>query len=288
MYILLKLTELIIQNIPRKAGYFIFTVFSKMSFIFNKKRRETLRENLSAAIGADKVDDALLKKVFVNYGKYYCDLFMKTTSLQAYIPAECGNYFRDTIVPVVNSYLTKGRGVIFASMHYGSWDIAGSFAAGYFKGKLNVVVEKLSGGMFKWFMEKRGVLGMKPIESTDIKSMIRVLKAGEILILMADRDLDKRGYKMDYFGKKACIPSGPAKISLMAKTPIFIGVAPRDKDDNFWPMLNIPPINAECVERSEEAAENITKQLVAAMEKFVRNDPSQWCMLQEVFVKEDK
>jgi KDO2-lipid IV(A) lauroyltransferase len=286
LYILFKLAELIIQNIPRKAGYFLFALSAYFSFYFDKKRRDTLRENLSAAIGPEKVNDALLKKVFVNYAKYYCDIFMKSEKVKDYVPGECDAYFRNTIAPAVNAIHEKGRGSIFISMHYGSWDTAGSYAAGIFPGRINVVVEKLSDGLFRWFKEKRERLGMKVIEATDIKTMIRVLKAGEILILLGDRDLGRRGYKMDYFGKKAYIPSGPAKIALMAGVPIFVGVSPRDEQDNYCPMLNLPPINEQCVPRSDEAAENITRQIVSAMETFVKNDPSQWCMLQEVFVKE--
>ena len=288
MYLLLKLAELVIKNIPRKAGYFIFTLFGLFSFYTDKKRRDTLKYNLSTAVGREKATDALLKRVFINYSKYYCDLFMDVNKVLGYIPPKCDEEFRKNTVPIVEHYLGSGRGCIIISMHYGNWDVAGSYGASVFKGKMNVVVERLSEGLFRWFSEKRTRLGMKVIEATDIKSMIRVLKAGEVLVLLGDRDLDRLGYRMEYFGKKAYIPSGPAKLSLMTKAPILVGVARRDENDNFWPMTNVIGINEEGMERNDGNAEKITRQIVSAMEKFVKDDPSQWCMLQQVFVDDNR
>jgi KDO2-lipid IV(A) lauroyltransferase len=286
LYFILKISEFIIQNIPRKAGYFVFTVFGYLSYYLNRKRRHTLRYNLCAVLGPENVDSKLLKKVFVNYAKYYCDLFSKREKVMSYINKEGADDFKNTSCANINRYLGQKHGCIIVSMHYGNWDVAGGFGAGFFPGRFHVVVEKLSPGMFRWFKETRERFGMKVIPSTDIKSMLRVLKAGDALVLLGDRDLDRLGYKMEYFGKKAYIPSGPAKLSLMSHCPILMGASPRDEHDNFRPFVEEAPINDEDMPRSDEAAENITRQIVDRMEGYVRKDPSQWCMLQQIFVDE--
>jgi len=287
LYILLKTAELIIQNIPRKAGYFVFSLFGLLSYMFNGGRRETLRYNLKRAAGA-AFDEKMVKKTFVHYSKYYFDLFRKRGELLSHVEKKGDIYFKSTTIPAINSFLDKKKGCIIISMHCGNWDVAGAYAASLLPGKVNVVVEKLSPVMYRWFSETRSRFGMKVIDASDIKSMIRVLKSGEVLILLGDRDLDRLGYKMDFFGEKAFIPSGPAKLALMAGAPIFTGICSRNEKDEYCIMLVPEVLNMENAQRSDATLEALTKKIVASMEIMARVDPSQWCMLQQVFVDQCK
>jgi len=286
LYILLKLAEFIIQNIPRKAGYFVFSLFGSLSYMTNTRRRETLRYNLKRAAGKN-FDEKMVKKAFVVYAKYYFDLFRDRKELLTHVEKTGDEYFRSTTIPAINNFLDQKRGCIIISMHCGNWDVAGAYAASLLPGKVNVVVEKLSPVMYRWFSETRKRFGMKVIDASDIKSMIRIIKSGEVLILLGDRDLDKLGYKMDFLGEKAYIPSGPAKLSLMSGAPIFTGICARNDMDEYCIMLVPEVLNLENAPRNDENCETLTKQVVASMEKMVHVDPAQWCMLQQVFTAQD-
>ncbi len=284
MYMLLRFLQLILKNIPRKAGYFIFESFFKLAWLIPSGRRKQLIKNLSII---PSVKNPLITslEVYKNYARYYFDLY----------------YDKDKILPSVmetqaftasyeksKQLLESRKGLIIISMHMGNWDFAGSFLSRMFPGRTNVVVEKLSPAAYRWFTETRTRWGMKVIESRDVKSMMRALKNGEVLVLVADRDLEKTGYKLTFFGKKAYIPSGPAKLALAHKVPIMLGVMVRDKKNPmiFIPVLHSDAINEQPMEKNEENSEKLSEQLVSLMERTLFEYPEQWCMLQKVWVED--
>ncbi len=281
MYILLKLLHIILSVIPRNIGYSIFKFFGIILFYLNKKKRYNLKKNLSYILNNTNISDDLLKKVFVNYACYYFDLFQKMENL---IPFTDKEKF-DEGAKTVQKFIEKYGGCIIASLHIGNWDYGGAYLSSLFPGKVNVVVEKLSKDIFKWFKETREKWGMKVIDSNDIKSMLKVLKNGEILVLLIDRDLDKTGFKLELSGKKAFIPSGPAKLALTAKVPVMFAGMLRDQTNPlyFYPFYVNEYLNLDLLERNDENILKITKELIYHIEKTIKANPEQWCMLQDIW-----
>ena len=286
MYLLLKLTELLVSVTPRRLGYFLCSVFAMFSYHRSKKRRHVLRQNLSNVIGKENVTEKLLKTVYKNYAMYYFDLFCSKKRLVKSMRGENMKKWESTALPMFKKALESHKGLIILSMHMTNWDLAGGYLATLFPGKINAVVEKLSPAFFKWFTETREKLGMKVIDASNVRAMVKALKNSEILVLLGDRDLDRTGYIMDFFGKKAYIPSGPAKLALMADVPVSVGSMHRDiKDDTeFFAVSDEYMLNHNHTKRSEESARALTGQIVSSMEKHISSNPGQWCMLQQVWV----
>ncbi len=286
MYFIFKISEFILKNIPRKAGYFIFEKIALILFFFSKIKKHTLKKNICFVLNATDVPDKILAEIYKNYGRYYFDLFCKKEILLNAISDQ--NIFKATF-NFISGLLENGHGLIGISTHIGNWDLGGSFLASLFPGRTNVVVEKLSSGAFRWFKETRERFGMKVIESNDIKSMLNALKHNEILVLLSDRDLDKNGLILDFFGNKAYIPSGPAKLALAHKSPIIFGGMLRQENPFYFiPAINTKKIlNLEMLEKSQENVEKLSKEIIIEMEKIINQYPEQWCMLQKVWIKYD-
>ncbi|HNZ30447.1 MAG TPA: lysophospholipid acyltransferase family protein, partial [Candidatus Goldiibacteriota bacterium] len=216
-----------------------------------------------------------------NYAMYYFDLFKDKNRLMESLDAASF----EPLALAIHSRIDKGMPVILSTMHYGNWDLGGALISRRFPGKVTVVVEELSGGAFKWFTETRSSWGMNVIKSTDVKGMLRVLKSGGLLVLVSDRDLEKTGFNPLFFGKKAYIPSGPAKLSLMSGAPVLFGVFKRRQGDPlkyevFWDNTFI---NGDNIARTAENEIKLTEELVSKFETVLNNDPLQWCMLQKVW-----
>jgi lauroyl/myristoyl acyltransferase len=284
MYLLLKFLQLILRNIPRKAGYFIFEFLFTAALLFPSKRKRTLKKNLSNVLGHG-TPASMLGEVYRCYARYYFDLYQDKEKLFPSV----------TITPefqhaydISKDLLNRYSGLIIISLHIGNWDFGGSYLSYMYPEKGNIVVEKLSPPVYKWFTETRQKWGMKVIESSDMKSMMRALKNKEVLVLAADRDLDKAGYQMEFFGKKAFIPSGPAKLALTYGVPVMIGGMTRDKNNpfKFVPFFDSGALNLERTERTEENTEILTRSIVKLMEKHISNNPEQWCMLQKVWIED--
>jgi len=287
MFYLLKITEFIFKNIPRRAGYFFSDIFSFFFLVFSGQRRRNLKINLEAVFGRDKVTYQMLLSVYKNYGRYYFDIFSGHIKFPGSSENAADAAFKADFVPRIRDFLGHKKGFIIVSMHIGNWDAAGSYAASCFPGMVNIVVEKLSPAMFRWFKQAREKIGMKIISHTDIKQMIRILNNNELLVLASDRDIEKTGFQMDVFGRKAYIPSGPAKLSLMTGAPVIVGSFPRSEKDimKFTVKANPVILNTENMERTKENIEQLTKDIIMQMEELIRQDPLQWCMLQQFFVR---
>ncbi|MFP4465519.1 MAG: lysophospholipid acyltransferase family protein [Candidatus Goldiibacteriota bacterium] len=283
MYGFLKFSKIILGNIPRKAGYFLFETAALFLYRFSKKKH-ILRRNLAYVLKNTAPSASLLKTVYKNYARYYFDLFQKKETILKNID---GSGFA-SYKPEITSRLNAKQGVIIISMHAGNWDAGGPFLSSYFPGKINVVVEELSPSFFRWFTETRNEWGVNIIRSTDIKKMIKVLNNGELLVLAADRDLEKNGYKMDFFGKKAYIPSGPAKLALMTNSLIIIGSMFRASENHlqYKPVFAEKMLNVDKHAKNEENTLKLTRQMIYEMEKLLKMHPEQWCMLQNIWVAE--
>jgi len=222
-------------------------------------------------------------QVYKNYSYYYFDLFVKKEILLKNVFET--EEFKKNIEKIKE---TVGKHpLIICSMHIGNWDFGGCYISHLIPDKINVVVEKLSSDLYKWFTEARNKWKMKVIEANDIKSMLKVLKNKECLILLSDRDLNKNGYKIDFGGKKAYIPSGPVNLALMTNSYITFGAMLRDKKnkERYIPFIDNEFLNIENLQRTEENCINLTKKMVKKMEYLVNQYTEQWCMLQQFFVE---
>ena len=286
MYILLKVTELILQNIPRKAGYFVFETFAMIAFVFSKKRKETLKKNIGNVLGTRDIPASILKEIYKNYARYYFDLFTPVSKLLSAIKTE--KYCEAAINDLGETI--KSKGAIALSCHIGNWDFGGAYLAYKFPGNVTVVVEKLSPGIFRWFIETREKCGMKVVDAADIKSILRALKNKEILLLMTDRDLSRNGLITDLFGKPAYIPGGPSRLGATEAGLMVLGAVLRKKEDpfEFIPVIETIFVNSGNQTRTKENIEEASKTVIIKMEALLKSNPEQWCMLQEVWVAEIK
>ena len=191
MYFFLKILELIFKNIPREVGYFISEIIAIVLYIFSKKRKKTLKKILSAISSNIDINKTALQ-VYKNYSYYYFDLFVKKETLLKNVFET--QEFKKNIENL--KQIIGNHPVIICSMHIGNWDFGGCYISHLIPDKINVVVEKLSSDLYKWFTEARNKWKMKVIEANDIKSMIKTLKNKECLIILSDRDLNKNGYNL--------------------------------------------------------------------------------------------
>jgi len=284
MYYFLKILEIILRNIPLRAGYFVFETVFSVALMFPSERKDALRRNLSNVLGRPATNKEL-KQNYKNYARYYYELCVDKEKLMPNVTIT-EDYKRGRAR--ARELQEKYGGFILISMHMGNWDFAGCYLSEIFPKISNVVVERLSPVFFKWFTETRRKFGMKIVTADNGREIMRVLRDHEVLVLMADRDLDKTGHQIYFCGKKAYIPSGPAKLSLTFKVPLMIACMTRDKDNpyKFIPDFNYDALNLEKLERTPENELKLTQDMVAIMEKYVRNYSDQWCMLQDVWVRD--
>jgi len=204
----------IIRWIPESSAYRLTDRFSDFIYARNGKGVSRLRSNYQRV---RPELDATQLEFLVNAGirssmRYWCDTFrFPSWSKERLISTticDNENFLRDPIA--------EKRGCIVALPHAGNWDHAGAYfcATGI---PLTTVAEHLKPEkLFRKFLEYRTAIGMEVLDlnSRSIAVLSQRLRAGKLIALVADRDLSKNGIPVNFFGKGAQMPAGPALLAI--------------------------------------------------------------------------
>ena len=99
---------------------------------------------------------------------------------------------------------------------------------------------------------------------------------------LGDGDFGNKGEMIDFLGKKAMIPKGPAAFAQKTGAPIVPAFLIREGDYCFRMVLE-PPIYPKGTD--EGALIALIKEYTAVIESKVREYPTQWLMFREFWVK---
>ncbi len=181
----------------------------------------------------------------------------------------------------VEQGLVTGKGVIMALPHLGGWDFGGAWfaSAGY---PATVVVEQLEPPeLFEWFAAMRRDLGLTvvPHGPKAGTAVLGALKRNELVGLVCDRDLERTGVEVEFFGERTTLPAGPATLALRTGA-VLLPTAVYFQGSGHHGIVR-PPI---AVERSGDGLRadvaRITQVLAGELEALIRRAPEQWHLLQ--------
>ena len=124
---------------------------------------------------------------------------------------------------------------------------------------------------------------MIPIEmGASLKACYRALKNNEVLALMGDRDFTGTGIRVNFFGRPAMMPKGPALFSYRLGAPIVPVFMVRESDDTFTFFMD-EPILCETEGDEEAAIKELTAKCSKAMEACIKKYPAQWYAFREIW-----
>ncbi|MEY4339166.1 MAG: hypothetical protein RLZ14_1016 [Actinomycetota bacterium] len=219
-----------------------------------------------------------VQQAFDSYSRYYVESF-RLPSLSKRTVARSFSVDGFDHIPAA---LEQGNGCIFALPHLGGWEWAGRWMTdkGY---KLTVVVEALEPPeLFQWFADLRKELGMTvvPTGPDAAAAVMRALRANEIVCLLCDRDIERNGVDVEFFGERTTLPAGPAMLGLRVGAPVLpVGVY-------FTPAYNghhavvRPPLSMERQGGLRDDVARITQNLAHELEFLIRRAPEQWHLFQ--------
>ncbi len=183
----------------------------------------------------------------------------------------------------VQAGLDAGGGVILALPHLGGWEWAGRWLADQGIG-LTVVVEQAEPPeLCEWFVDLRSRLGMNVVALGDgaAREVLAALGRNDIVCLLSDRDIQRTGVEVEFFGERTTMPPGPAMLSLRSGAPLLpTAVYFTDRTDGHLGIVR-PPLT---IERSGNGLRadvaTLTQLLADELEHLIRRAPQQWHMMQ--------
>lgn len=178
---------------------------------------------------------------------------------------------------VLQEALSRGRGAVLITAHFGNWEIAGASLA-LREVPLDVVAQRQRNPLFDTDINgTRERMGMKVIpRSVAPKEVLRSLRRGRAVAILGDQNVRKGGVFVDFFGKKASTARGAAIFALRTGSPVFMGVNRRLPGYPPRYHLEILPVEFTPSGNMEDDVLRLTQLHTNFLEREVSRAPDQY------------
>jgi lauroyl/myristoyl acyltransferase len=240
-------------------------------------QRRAALDNYGAALGRKHSDPEVARvarRAFQNYGRMLIDFVL----MGSLTPNELID--RTTVEgrEHLDEALARGRGVIMAVPHMGSWDVAGSYAAalGY---HISAVAERFPGSLNDAVVKTRQRFGLSVIMlgRAAVRALTDALHANRIVALLCDLEQGP-GTPVSFFGRRAIVPGGPAALALKTGAALMpatqYSASPDRHHIHLDPALSI---------QEAETKEHLMQRVIDRFEDFIRERPDQWYAFRPMF-----
>ena len=280
-YLLYSTCWRLIRLLPEKRAYSLAAYLGGYFARRGGKQVTRLRNNLRRVLpdlSASELE-AVTTEGMKSYLRYWFDTFRFSDWDLAKIRKD---------VEVINSEafygpLRAGKGLIVSLPHAGNWDHAGAYfcAEGF---NLVTVAEHLKPEkLFRKFLEHRTRMGMEVLDlnARVTATLAQRLREGKLVALVADRDLSQSGIEVKFFNGIAKMPAGPAALAIQTGAPLIVAYTSYTRDGLRIEFSNAiePPVG----ERAEQI-QKMTQQCADIFAEKIRNSPTDWHMLQRVWI----
>lgn len=175
----------------------------------------------------------------------------------------------------IRNAMKKGNGAIVVSAHFGNWEMIAVYLSTLgFQG--GVLARRLRYPEYESFLlSMRGDKGVPTIARGGLKDVARLLRANQIIGLMPDQDVDSlEGVFVNFFGRPAYTPVGPAALSVMTGAPIIPCFMLRE--GNRFRLKIEPPIKPPQTRDRNQALVLLTQAWSDVVESYIRRFPEHW------------
>lgn len=280
----------LVRSLPEAAARSLFSRGAERAYRRNGPSVRRLRENLARVLGSEASPERLEEVVRAgvhSYTRYWLEAFR----LPNWSHDRIKNRIEIQNLDVLTKAYAEGNGVIGALHHSGNWDHAGAWAS-VVNLPVTSVAERLKPEkLYRRFLAYREKLGMEIIPTTGgnqspLDVLTDRLTAGRIVVLLADRDLSRRGIEVDFFGGRTRMPAGPALLALQTGAPLLVislwydGKILRGRIHDPIPL----PSTGDTLGK----VAGITQQMADLFAADIAEHPQDWHMMQRLWIDQTR
>ncbi len=273
-----------IGRMPLRWRYGISRFMSDRVYDWGPRIGPNIRDNVRHVLGPDASDeevDRIARKCARNTGRYYADVVgMHRMDVQKFL--------RDDLILEGFEYITEaraaGHGVVLASGHYANPEFALQALAAMGM-QAFALVEPLDPPELDRLMRGlRTVHGhiWESVSVASVKHAMQWLRAGGVVAILVDRDIQKRGIVLNFCGAPARFPTGAVDLALRTNSVLLPGFCRREGGYKIRATLGPPMPLVVTGDRDTDLRVN-TQNLIARFEKHLKEDPGQWSVLDRIW-----
>ena len=238
-------------------------------------RKEVVFDNLKHAF--PDLSEKEIKNIA--YGSYKS--FAITLVEILYLPRINKEQIKDVVkinnLDLVDRKEKEKNGVILLTAHFGNWEYFAISTGLNLNKNLSVIVKSQRNPYVNDWMNKartRLINEVVPL-GISIRNIYQVLLDKGLIGLVADQRGPEESIKLDFFGRKTSVYTGPAILSLKMHSPIIYAVAVRQSDYSY--KVDFTEISKEDLPDDYEGKVNVlSERLLMHLEESIRKNPDQW------------
>ena len=235
----------LVRLLPERVARAAFRLGADLAVRRNGPGVRQLRANLARLGAAHRTRDGMR-----SYARYWCETFRLRA---ADGPRMVAGTTVTNRVPF-DEALDTGRGLIIALSHSGNWDAAGVWLIETLRRRglepvFTTVGQRLRPeSVYRRFVAHRVALGFDMVEEGAYRALLRRLRGGGVVCVLADRDVLGASLDVVLLGEPARLPSGPARLAALTGAtllPTRLGFSP-----DGWTIAFAAPVAVPDVEKA--------------------------------------
>jgi phosphatidylinositol dimannoside acyltransferase len=272
----LRAADLVARLLPRDAAYALADLSGWAWYRLAAERRALVAANLArvcAATGRPGGGPAfrqLVRQAFIEHARYYLEVLRIPHASMEAVGAMVSVDEWEQWEPILR------EGAVIATLHLGNPEPYGSLLAA--RGLHAVVpIEEIQPRVLFDFLLARRASGrgatLVPLGRAR-RPMIEALRRGDLVGVVADRDLSGTGHVTPFFGQPASLPIGPASLALLSGRPLIAAAAWRVGQERFNARAWLVEVEQSGDREADVAA--MTEAMARRMEEAISVAPEQW------------
>lgn len=274
VYGLYRATAWVVGLLPERSLPPLAATLAGLFALCQPGRIRTARANIRLALG-DRFDDAAQAQLARDSVRQFILSALELVRLRNYAD-RIDEIIRIEGLEHLDAALARGRGVIFLTAHFGLWDLGGAWLArhGYHPYAVARVMDNPY--LDRDVAALRDRFGIATIpQRTAMKDMLRVLRAGGILGLLADQHASHSCVVVPFFGQPAATVTSVARLVQQTGAAVVVGgvvrVAPMRHVGHIYPIVEMVRTD----NRELDVLEN-TAAINRAYERMILDHPDHW------------
>lgn len=279
LYNALMFLSRLVRFLPYDLLLFLGRILGNLYYIFVKKQRERAVAQMMPAL---KISESEARKIvresFVNLARNMLDILympnLNEKNLSEYVEIDHLERMRDA--------LAKGHGVVVLTGHLGTWEWLS--AAFTLNGMPVTAIAKLQPNQeySRALDDLRATINVEIFNrgTSELLAAGRALKKGKILGFLADQDAGPGGAFIDFLGKTASTPMGPAVFSKKFNSPVLPAFIIRKPNGRHLVKI-FEPLKFEDTGDTDGDLFRFTEKMTRILETMIRENPTQWIWFQK-------
>jgi len=273
-YLAVKTVLILANLVPYRIALFLGDVIGFLGFSVVRVRRKVTLDNLRNSFGNQYSEKELrsigcrayrnIAKSMIEYGLFPS---FRKKGLDKFISVDG--------IEHLQNIKNAGQGAGMFTGHFGSWELMGAYIS-----HIGFPIEYLVGHQHNekvndLMNNHRTMFGIGLIEmGVAARGVFKAVKAGRMVAMLSDQDAGSDGVIVQFMGRPASTPKGPAAFAIKTGAPLACGFIVREglrHKIHIEPLISFIPTGDK-----HEDVKSLTQAYTSILERYVRQYPDHW------------